>query len=138
MFSDKLEFGLKALGTAVALGGLLLTGIQYTRNQAVEAAKPFLEKKLKWCEEAVELSSFIATAEPGNKVVAAKALRFKQLYWGAMSMVENETITQAMIAFGQKLDAKEPASSLQTGSINLAHACRQEMADSWSPIWRRP
>ncbi len=44
MRGDRLEFGLKVLGTAVALGGLLLGGAQFTRNQSVEAAKPFLEK----------------------------------------------------------------------------------------------
>lgn len=137
MFSDRLEFGLKALGSAVALGGLLLTGIQYTRNQSVEAAKPFLEKKLKWCEEAVETTSFIANAELGVKTTAVKVVRFRQLYWGVMGMVENQQITDAMMAFGDKLDAKEPAGSLQGASIRLAHACRQEMADSWSPIWRR-
>jgi hypothetical protein len=42
-----------------------------------------------------------------------------------------------MMAFGDKLDAKESSSGLQVGAIRLAHACRQEMADSWSPVWRR-
>ena len=136
MFSDRLEFGLKALGTAVALGGLLLTGIQYTRNQSVEAAKPFLEKKLKWCEEAVETTAFIATSETGGKTAAARTVRFRQLYWGVMGMVENQQITDAMIAFGDKLDGKYSSSTLRDLSLDLAHACRQEMADSWSPIWR--
>ena len=137
MPGDKLEFGLKVLGSAVALGGLLLAGAQFTRNQSVEAAKPFLEKKLKWCEEAVETTSSIANAEPGAKTTSAKVLRFRQLYWGVMGMVENQQITDAMMAFGDKLDARESSGSLQGASIRLAHACRQEMADSWSPIWRR-
>jgi hypothetical protein len=137
MRGDKFEFGLKVLGSAVALGGLLLGGAQFTRNQSVEAAKPFLEKKLRWCEEAVETASFIATAEPGAKDTPAKIRRFRQLYWGVMGMVENQQITDAMIAFGDKLDAKKSAGELQGGAIRLAHACRQEMADSWSPIWRR-
>lgn len=137
MLGDKLEFGLKVLGSAVALGGLLLGGAQFTRNQSVEAAKPFLEKKLKWCEEVVETTAFIATSETGGKTAAAKTLRFRQLYWGVMGMVENQQITDAMMAFGDKLDAHESSSSLQGASIRLAHACRQEMADSWSPIWRR-
>jgi hypothetical protein len=137
MRGDKLEFGLKVLGSAVALAGLLLTGLQFTRNQSVEAAKPFLEKKLRWCEEAVETASFIATAEAGAKDTPAKTRRFRQLYWGVMGMVENQQITDAMMAFGDKLDAKESSSGLQVGAIRLAHACRQEMADSWSPVWRR-
>ena len=137
MRGDRLEFGLKVLGSAVALVGLLLTGVQFTRNQSVEAAKPFLEKKLRWCEEAVETASFIAMAEAGAKDAPAKIRRFRQLYWGVMGMVENQQITDAMIAFGDKLDAKKSAGELQGGALRLAHACRQEMADSWSPIWLR-
>ena len=91
MFGDKLEYGLKVVGSVAALGGLLLAGAQFTRNQSVEAAKPFLEKKLKWCEEAVETAAFIATAEAG--ATAAKTLRFWQLYWGVMGMVENQEVT---------------------------------------------
>jgi hypothetical protein len=65
MFGDKLEYGLKVVGSVAALGGLLLAGAQFTRNQSVEAAKPYLEKKLKWCEEAVETAAFIATSDAG-------------------------------------------------------------------------
>lgn len=135
MFGDKLEYGLKVVGSVAALGGLLLAGAQFTRNQTVEAAKPYLEKKLKWCEEAVETAAFIATADTG--ATPAKTLRFWQLYWGVMGLVENQQVTDAMIAFGGKLHAKESSSSIQGASLQLARACRQEMADSWSPIWRR-
>jgi hypothetical protein len=137
MFGDKLEYGLKIVGSVAALGGLLLAGAQFTRNQSVEAAKPYLERKLKWCEEAVETAAFIATSEVGAVAAATKTRRFRQLYWGVMGMVENQQVIDAMMAFGDKLDAKESSSSLQGASIRLAHACRQEMADSWSPIWRR-
>ena len=137
MLGDKLEYGLKVVGSVAALGGLLLAGAQFTRNQSVEAAKPYLERKLKWCEEAVETAAFIATSEVGAVAAAAKTLRFWQLYWGVMGLVENQQVTDAMIAFGGKLSAKESSSSLQGASLQLARACRQEMADSWSPIWRR-
>ena len=79
MLGDKLEYGLKVVGSVAALGGLLLAGAQFTRNQSVEAAKPYLERKLKWCEEAVETAAFIATSEAGAAAAAAKALRFWQL-----------------------------------------------------------
>jgi len=137
MLGDKLEYGLKVVGSVAALGGLLLAGAQFTRNQSVEAAKPYLERKLKWCEEAVETTAFIATSEAGAAAAAVKTRRFWQLYWGVMGLVENQQVTNAMIAFGGKLSAKESSSSLQGASLQLARACRQEMADSWSPIWRR-
>lgn len=139
MLGDKLEYGLKVVGSVAALGGLLLAGAQFIRNQSVEAAKPYLERKLKWCEEAVETAAFIATSEAGATAAAAaaKTLRFWQLYWGVMGLVENQQVTDAVIAFGGKLHAKELSSSLQGAWLQLARACRQEMADSWSPIWRR-
>jgi hypothetical protein len=137
MLGDTLEYGLKVVGSVAALGGLLLAGSQFTRNQTVEAGKPYLERKLKWCEEAVETAAFIATSEPRAAAAAAKTLRFWQLYWGVMGLVENQQVTDAMIAFGGKLSAKESPSALQVASLQLARACRQEMADSWSPIWRR-
>jgi len=54
-----------------------------------------------------------------------------------MGLVEYQQVTDAMIAFGGKLGAKESPSSLLGAALKLARACRQEMADSWSPIWRR-
>ena len=52
-----LEHWLKISGVALTLVGLLAGTYQFARNQAVEAAHPFLERKLKWCEEAVEVAA---------------------------------------------------------------------------------
>ncbi|MDO8476087.1 MAG: hypothetical protein Q7W02_07790 [Candidatus Rokubacteria bacterium] len=137
MFGEKLEYGLKVVGSVAALGGLLLAGAQFVVNHSVEAAKPYLERKLKLCEEAVVTAAFIATADAGAAAAEAKTLQFWQLYWGVMGLVANQKVTHAMVAFGAKLRAKESSSSLQVGVLELASACRQEMAASWSPIWRR-
>lgn len=136
MIKETLEHWLKVIGSIIAAGSLLLGAAQFIRNQTVEAAKPYLQSKLKWCEEAVETAAVIATAEPA--AAAAKTQRFWQLYWGVMGLVENERVTEAMIAFGNALSAKESPDILKGRSIALSHACRSEMADSWSPIWRRP
>ena len=135
MADGKVEYWLKVIGSVAAVGGLLLGAAQFIRNQSVEAAKPYLEKKLRWCEEAVETVSFIATSDP--TAAKTKVTRFWQLYWGVMGLVENEKVTAAMIAFGQALQASESPDVLKGKSLTLSHACRAEMADSWSPIWRR-
>ena len=129
------EYWLKAIGSAVAVITVLLGAAQFIRSQSVEAAKPYLEKKLKWCEEAVEATSFIATSEPS--AAQTKVPRFWQLYWGVMGMVENKSVTDAMIAFGQGLKGAEPRDVMESRSLALSHACREEMAASWSPIWKR-
>jgi hypothetical protein len=135
MSKDTLEYWLKVIGSVIAAGSLLLGAAQFIRNQTVEAAKPYLQSKLKWCEEAVETASLIASADAA---AAAKVTpRFWQLYWGVMGLVENERVTAAMIEFGKALSAKETPDTLKGRSIALSHACRSEMADSWSPIWRR-
>lgn len=126
------ETMLKAVGSVVAVATVVLGAAQFIRSQSVEAAKPYLERKLKWCEEAVETTSFIATSDPA--VARSKIPRFWQMYWGVMGMVENREVTDAMIAFGRALEARD---QLPQKSLALSRACRAEMADSWSPIWRR-
>jgi hypothetical protein len=86
-----LERWLKIAGVSVTLLGLIAGAYQFTRNQAVEAARPFLERKLKWCE---------------------------------------------MVAFGNGLRS-ESAGANSGAAIAIAHACRNEMARDWSPMWKR-
>lgn len=126
-----MESVIKAVGALVAVGGLLFGIVQFSANQAVEAAKPFLERKLAWCEEAVEVSARIAVADVAEPV---DVTRFWQLYWGVMGMVEGGDVTQAMIDFGTSLKAEKATGG---GAIRIAHACRDELARDWSPIWRR-
>ena len=137
------EHWLKIAGVAVTLVGLLAGTYQFTRNQAIEAARPFLERKLKWCEEAVEVAAGIAahgrdstatTTTPAPSV--RRVDRFWALYWGVMGMVENQDITDAMVAFGDGLKSGA-ADSDTSRALAIAHACRNEMARAWSPAWRR-
>jgi hypothetical protein len=123
--------------------GLLAGAYQFTRNQAVEAARPFLERKLKWCEEAVEVAAGIAI-HGRDSMLPANALnppvhrveRFWALYWGVMGMVESQDVTSAMIAFGEGLKSGE-ANADSASALAIAHACRNEMARDWSPVWKR-
>jgi hypothetical protein len=136
MTKDTLEYWFKVVGSNIAAGSPFPGAAQFIPNQTVEAAKPYLQSKLKWCEEAVEPASVIATADAAGAAAKTTA-RFWPLYWGVMGLVENEQVTQAMIGFGNALSPKESADILKGRSIALAHACRSEMADSWSPVWKR-
>jgi len=140
---NALERWLKIAGVTLTLLGLLAGAYQFTRNQAVEAARPFLERKLKWCEEVVEVASGIAVYGRASSLPAAAPLppiprvqRFWSMYWGVMGMVESEDVTKAMIAFGNGLRAD--SASDRSNALAIAHACRTEMARDWSPVWRRP
>ena len=141
--SNTLERWLKIAGVALTLAGLLATAYQFARTQAVAAARPFLERKLKWCEEAVETSAGIAVygreaVVPANGAAPAgsRVDRFWALYWGPMGMVENQDVTDAMVAFGNGIKSGS-ASSDAVRALAIAHACRREMAHDWSPLWSR-
>lgn len=125
------ELNLKTVSTLVAVFALAFGIVKFVRVQEIEAAKPYLERKLAWCEEAVETASRIANSGNGPE---ADARRFWELYWGVMGMVEKDEITNAMIAFGEELESGE---QLKSKALGIAHACRAELADDWSSSWAR-
>ena len=132
----RLEHVLKIVGTIVTVGGLLFALAQFIVSQAIEAQKPYLEKKLAWCEEAANTAAAISIRDRAQ--VTDKEMRFWELYWGVMGLVENKEVTAAMIAFGKGLNGTIPeGASLKTLSLAIAHACRQELARDWSPVWGR-
>lgn len=137
------ENAIKGFVAVVGLAGFVFGVVQFIAVQAVESEKPYLEKKLKWCEEAVETTSKIATSlEPDPEEIE----RFWQMYWGVMGLIEKASITAAMVDFGNSLKSMAPAeagSKDQTGhlagmqgqSLALAHACRKELSAEWSTSW---
>ena len=94
-------------------------------------------------EEAVETAAGIAVlgrestvpSEAGSQSVR-RTERFWAMYWGLMGMVENQEVTDAMVAFGKNLKSGE-ASADAAKALDIAHACRSEMARSWSSVWSR-
>ena len=125
------ETMLKTVTALVAVCGLIFGVVKFMHILQIEASKPYLEKKLEWCEEAVEMASSIANA--GNRA-AAEEQRFWQLYWGVMGLVENQAVTDAMVDFGNEL---QKGGNLKQKALAIAHACRNELANDWSPSWAR-
>jgi len=69
-------------------------------------------------------------------------IRFEQLYWGSLAIVENKNVEAEMVAFRQVLIPLEseiragsltdlPRASLQRAALNIAHACRDLISESW-------
>jgi hypothetical protein len=141
--SSSLERWLKIVGATLTFVGILAGLYQFTRTQAINAARPFLEKKLQWCEEATEAAAGIAvygrdSVTAVDKIGSAprRIDRFWALYWGVMGMVENQNIKDAMVKFGDALQTPDASNDTHL-AIAIAHACRAEMARDWSPIWAR-
>lgn len=125
------EMALKATTGIVAVCGLVFGIVKFMQIQQIEASRPYLEKKLEWCEEAVEMASSVANAKDGAD---AEEQRFWELYWGVMGLVENEQVTKAMVEFGDELQANR---NLKAKALAIAHACRLEMSRDWSSSWAR-
>lgn len=125
------ETTFKAITALVAVCGLIFGAVEFFQIQQIEASKPYLEKKLEWCEEAVEIASSIANAKGKSD---AEEKRFWELYWGVMGLVENQAVTDAMVAFGTELQSSR---NLKSKALAIAHACRFEMANDWSSSWAR-
>lgn len=137
------ENWIKTFLALISLATFLFGIVKFVQVQAVAAEKPYLERKLAWCEEVVETTARISTSlDPAQ----ADLDRFWQMYWGVMGLIEKETITAAMIDFGKSLETLQPSaagskdveahlSSLQGKSLVLAHACRRELCREWSPSW---
>lgn len=122
---------LKTVTALVAVCGLIFAVLKFMHIQQIEASRPYLEKKLEWCEEAVEIASSIANAK-GH--ADAEEQRFWQLYWGVMGLVENQAVTDAMVDFGGQL---QTGGDLKHKALAIAHACRNELANDWSSSWAR-
>jgi len=139
------EKTLKWIGAVVALGGLALGVANYlatvrrdaeTRN--LEARKQYLTRQLDLYTDATRAAAKLATARPDSAEYLAARARFWELYWGELSMVENREVEAAMKRMGDCLNGKcVECSSLARCSLDLAHACRRSLAESWNvPDWR--
>lgn len=116
------------------------------QSQAIAARRPFLDLQLKLYQEATKTTSILASSADPNGLRSARA-RFWQLYWGELAMVENGGlhtenggVEGAMARFGRQL-LKDPQdqAALQELSLELAHVCRDSLAESWGVRdWRSP
>ena len=110
------------------------------RNAAtrrIEATMPYLEKQLDLYTETTQVTAIIATSKDQEEIKIATN-RFNELYWGELAMVERDEVAKAMIAFRKALDDNKIQSELANLALKVAHACRDELAESWgTDAWKR-
>lgn len=150
-----LESGLKLLGPLLAVAAFFW-GIYTYRDTAqqklaaaeadarrtaetrrVEATRPYLDKQLALYTEATQVTATIATSTDSQALEKATR-RFNELYWGELALVERNAVAGAMVLFRRALDAKQGQDALAPLALDLAHACRDELAASWgTAAWKR-
>jgi hypothetical protein len=102
-----------------------------TAVQKIAASEPFLSLQLKLFQEATKTAAFLATMTnaPANDT---NRQRFEQLYWGELALVEKGDVAGAMVKFRDGLVAGVSPDELQHLSLEIAHACRIELGNSWA------
>ena len=138
MIEGNIDKAIKVLGFLFALGSILWAIHQYTdsiqssnRAKVLEIKKSFLERQLNLYTEATLTASKLATNETPEEF-DRHYKRFWELYWGELALVESKDVEGAMVSLGKELKKSKPdKEKLQTLSLNLAHACRLSIHQSW-------
>jgi hypothetical protein len=74
-----------------------------------EARRPFLDQQLKLYIEVASVGGFLVTHTPNLPEWKEKTVRFGQLYWSELSMVESKGVESAMVSLAQALVKYEVA-----------------------------
>jgi len=110
---------------------------QFTSQQQQANRKPFLEKQLELSFQATETAGELSSETDPAKWEQAR-IRFWKLYWGPLSLVENQAVEAAMVELGRMVPAepvpspKLPMTALGVPSYRLVHAVRDLVLTSWN------
>jgi hypothetical protein len=113
-----------------------------TANREVE--KPFNDAQLRLCIDASDVAAHVASVPPSerdDRWMPAR-MRFEELYWGSLAIVENANVEGMMVRFRNLLlpmETKVRANTLsdierrqlQNAALNIAHACRALVSKTW-------
>lgn len=154
-WSAKFELVLKLVGSILAvlafiwgvytykdtaakkLAAQKIDAIRTSETRRIEASMPYLNKQLQLYTEATQVTAKIATSKDQEEIKSATK-RFKELYWGELALVERGGVASAMVSFREALDANKSQDELAPLALSLAHACRDELAESWkTDAWKR-
>ena len=149
----RLDLVIKALGPMLVLAGLVFGIFKFQTTARLdresredqnkqliaeaqrEAKKPFYEQQLTLYLEATNVTARIAAPRDEQDKQAA-IVRFWQLYWGPLALVESEQVAQAMIDFrtileDTALSEEQRKVKLRNQTISLAKQCRNSLQESW-------
>ena len=114
-----------------------LQAISAQESRNFETRRPFLDQQLKYYIEVAKVAGYLVTHKPSDPDWDGNNVRFAQLYWSELSIVESRDVESAMVDFGKKLDlyvrtqTEEAHSELKTASLDLAHAIRADLDSIW-------
>jgi hypothetical protein len=101
------------------------------QSAEVEARKPFSSRQLGLYFDVVECVSRLALTSRSAPEFNSLCDTFWHLYWGSLALVEDQKVATAMVGFGEALKGGSEEAELQPRALELAHACRDSLAESW-------
>lgn len=113
---------------------------RFNREAAQEAhagqfKQRFWEARLDVYARATKAAAKIANAP---KLMDEDSRVFLELYWGELSILEDQQVVEAMIAFREQLDevneGKRTTTSLRNAAYALSQACRKSLQATWEPV----
>lgn len=139
-WKDKLVRMLPLVTVLLAIASFWFGVFQFYSEREKEFKKPLWEKQLEVYLEATKatatLATFIREKEGESQKEWEKArIRFWQLYYGELAVVEDKKVSQAIVEFGKCLREYKygecDQKKLVTISLNLAQLCRDSVGESW-------
>jgi hypothetical protein len=122
------------------IGGAVFALWRYYDSTEKEFRKPLWERQISLYMSATRAAATLATREAGDSWNMAR-IEFWTLYHGELCIVEDEKVENAMVKFGDFLEAyeretdpdrKEKARKmLEEGALVLAHRCRESLGKAW-------
>jgi len=108
------------------------------RSNAIEFERNLWKQQLDTYAKIADIVGRIASNAEDLKALAELVKEFQSLYWGAMILVEDESVEAAMIAFNQEIqDFKSGWSNsnrLKTRALQLIEICRNSSRRTWNEI----
>ena len=132
--ADYWDVAVKAVGGAIALSGAFFAVTRYLdetskANHAamIEARKPFMQKRQDIYYDLVLATATISNKGPEHPLRVQAETNFWLLYWGALPLVADLPVGNAVNRFSEALDNPKDMIALRNASMNLAQACRASL-----------
>ena len=141
-----LDIVVKAVVGLTAVLGAWLTASKYLAEREkeataslIEARRPFMTKRQEVYYELVQTASTISNRGMDDPIRREAAMRFWDLYWGAVPLVADREVSVAVDEFEIAYSFRpEDGVGLRNASMQLARACRNSLGFDGPAIGELP
>jgi hypothetical protein len=92
-----------------------------------EAIKPFIEMKRQRYAEILQVVGALAAQKQDPEKLAKARVRFWELYWAELTVVEDEDVEAAMVHLGELIDPGHETTALQDKTLDFAKLIRRKI-----------